>query len=309
MGVYRTFEGVPLRRRGIALGVFDGVHLGHQELVARLRQASLQEGLVPSAFTFSYPRGLGFDGRPLGRAFLMTEEDRVRALLDQGLEDIFLIPVHEDFCQLSPLDFLDRVIRKDLGGAILALGWDARFGYRGEGDVAFLEDYSRDRNLTPLLVGDVAWGGDKVSSSRIRKALEKGFVEDARAMMTRPFRLKGTVIPGKKLGSVLGFPTANLLYPPQLTLLRLGVYMSRVHFEGVSYPAVTSVGLAPSVKREREDILVESYLYDFSGDLYGKEIQVDFLTFIREEENFPSLDLLKDQIDQDLKKVRVLHGL
>lgn len=309
MGVYQTFEGVPPKRRGIALGVFDGVHLGHQELLARLRQASLKEDLVPSAFTFSYPEGLGFDGRPLGRAFLMTEEDRVQALLDQGLEDIFLIPISESLIHLSPLDFLDRVILEDLGGAILALGEDARFGYRGEGDRAFLEDFSRHKALRPLLVGDVAWGGDKVSSSRIRRALEKGFAEDARAMMTRPFSLEGTVIPGKKLGSVLGFPTANLLYPPRLILLRLGVYMSRVHLEGTAYPAVTSVGLAPSVKRDRKEVLVESYLYDFSGDLYGKKIRVDFLAFIREEETFSGLDLLKAQIDEDLKRVRVLHGL
>ena len=307
--LYRAFDDIKAGKRGIALGIFDGVHLGHQQLIGRLRQASVARGLIPSALTFSYPDGLGFDGKPLGQVFLMTEEERVQALFDQGLEDVFLIPLSPDFCHLTPLEFLDQIIRDKMGGEILALGRDARFGWKNEGDVAFLEDYARKQPLTPLILGDVDWGGDKVSSSRIRQALARGLVEDAHAMMTRPFRLTGQVIPGKKLGSKLGFPTANFPYPDHASRLLPGVYMTRVHWQGRAWPAVTSLGVAPSVPRQDRGVLVESYLYDFSDNLYGQSIQVEFLSFIREEETFASLAELKDQIQADLDKVRVLHGL
>lgn len=310
MALYRGLDGISDQKRGIALGVFDGVHLGHQQLIGRLRQASASRGLVPSAMTFAYPKGRGFDGQALDHAFLMTEEDRVQALFDQGLEDVFLLPLTEAFCHLSPFDFLDGLITKTLGGAVLALGQDGHFGWRGAGDVDFLKDFSRQHPLTPLVVGDVTWGGDKVSSSRIRQALAKGLVEDARAMMTRPFRLTGQVIAGKKLGSTMGFPTANILYPGQSSLLRRGVYMTRVGLAGGRvYPAITNLGLAPTVLRPDPQLRVESFLYDFSADLYGQVIQVDFLAFIRPEETFASLDRLRAQVERDRETVRALHAL
>lgn len=309
MALYRGLDGISDHKRGIALGVFDGVHLGHQQLIGRLRQVSASQGLVPSAMTFAYPKGRGFDGQVLDHAFLMTEEARVQALFDQGLEDVFLLPLTEAFCHLPPFDFLDGLISKTLGGAVLALGQDAHYGWRGAGDVDFLKDFSRQHPLTPLVVGDVTWGGDKVSSSRIRQALGKGLVEDAQAMMTRPFRLTGQVIAGKKLGSTMGFPTANILYPAQSSLLRRGVYMTRVGVGGQFFPAITNLGVAPSVQRPDRRLLVESFLYDFSADLYGQVIQVDFLAFIRPEETFTSLGRLKDQIEHDLETVRALHAL
>ena len=307
--LYRDLEGIDERERGIALGVFDGVHQGHLELLRRLREACQAQGLVPSVFTFSYEAGFWFNHRTVGHDFLMTEEEKIEVLSSEGLEDIFIIPLTDDFCRLSAFEFLDRVISSQVGGRILAIGEDGRFGFRGRGDAGFLLDYAASHPLTPLIVDPVSWRGGKVSSSRIREALAQGRPEEAQTMMTRPFSLWGTVISGNKLGSRLGFPTANIDYPPRSVLIRRGVYKTLVTWKGVRYPAVTSVGVAPTVRRESRRLLVETYLYDFEGDLYGQEIRVEFLAFVRQEENFSTLAELKARVDEDLAVVRGLHAL
>ncbi len=307
--LYRDLEGIEKKERGIGLGVFDGVHRGHLELIRRLREACLVHGLVPSVFTFSYEAGFWFNHRTVGHDFLMTEEEKIQVLSSEGLEDIFIIPLTDDFCRLSAFEFLDRVVSSQAGGKILAIGEDGRFGFRGRGDAEYLLDYGGSHPLTPLIVEAVSWQGGKVSSSRIREALRQGRPEDALAMMTRPFKLRGRVISGKRLGSRLGFPTANMVYPPKSTLVRRGVYQTLVSCEGALYPAVTSVGVAPSVRRDSRQLLVESYLYDFEGDLYGREICVEFLSFVRQELTFSTIDQLKAQIDKDLTAVRKLHAL
>lgn len=307
--VIRDLKTIDKTARAIALGAFDGVHLGHRELIKTLRWESDNHKLRPSVFTFAYPEGLGFNRRPIDHDFLMTEEEKIEALAALGVEDIFLIAVDDAFTHLRPFEFLNGIIENDLGGRILAIGEDGRFGYKGEGDVNYLLEYSKGHRLQAMIMGDVYWQEEKVSSTRIREALWAGRIEDASAMMTRPFRLTGTVISGQKLGSTLGFPTANLRYPKTSTLVRRGVYKTRTIVDGVSYPAVTSVGIAPSVHRKLRELLVESYLYDFSDDLYGKTMTVEFLSFVRDELDFSTISALKEQIDEDLRVVRALHGI
>lgn len=307
--VIRNLDGVEKADRAIALGAFDGVHIGHRELIKTLLWECDKKALRPSVFTFSYPEGLGFNRRPIEHDFLMTEEEKIGALAQLGVEDIFIIAVNDEFTHLRPFEFLDRVIRKDLGGKILAIGEDGRFGYKGEGDVQFLLEYSKGQPLQAMIMGDVYWQEEKVSSTRIREALWAGNIEDATAMMTRPFCLTGTVISGQKLGTTLGFPTANMRYPKTSTLVRRGVYQTRVRVGDQSYPAVTSVGVAPSVHRDLRELLVESYLYDFSGNLYGETMSVEFLSFVRDEFDFGTVAELKDKIDEDLRTVRALHAI
>lgn len=295
--------------RGIALGVFDGVHLGHLALMKSLGQACRERGLRPAVFTFSYEGGYGFNHRPIIHEFLMTQAEKIRALEAAGIQEAFLASLNDQLIHLSPLDFLENVIVERLGGALLAIGDDGSFGLHGRGDARFLKDYASTHDLDALIVDPVLWGGEKVSSTRIRKSLLAGDMEEAEAMMTRPFRLTGQVISGRHLGSALGFPTANIAYPTLSALVRRGVYKTQVRLGEERLPAVTSVGIAPSVHRDRRDLLVESYLYDFSGDLYGREIEVTFQTFIRDEETFDSIQALKEQMDRDIRDVRALHAL
>ncbi len=307
--IYRGLEGIRRERRGIALGVFDGVHRGHQALIRALLEACQKDQLIPSALTFSYEAGFGFDRKPVGHNFIMSEEERLRALGETGVQEIFLVPLTDDFLHLSPSDFLDLFVAGRLGGQLLAIGQDGHFGWRGQGDARFLQDYSSTHPLRSLVVGDVMWEGDKVSSTRIRGLLARGEMEQAAALMTRPFRLSGTVISGRRIGSSIGFPTANIRYPSTAVLIRRGVYMTLVRYGGADFPAVTSVGVAPSVHGDRRELLVESYLYDFDRDLYGREVEVIFLSFVRDERRFDSLEELKAQMARDIEGVRARHAV
>ncbi|NLA95466.1 MAG: riboflavin biosynthesis protein RibF [Clostridiaceae bacterium] len=307
--IFRGLEGIKKERRGIALGVFDGVHRGHQALIHALIEACEKDGLIPAALTFSYETGFGFDRKPVGHTLIMSEEDRLKALGEAGVREIFLVPLTDDFLHLSPSGFLRLIVENRLGGQLLAIGQDGHFGWHGKGDARFLKTYSSTHPLRSLVVGDVMWEGDKVSSTRIRGLLAKGEMEQVSALMTRPFRLSGTVISGRRIGSSIGFPTANIRYPATAALIRRGVYVTRVRYGGADFPAVTSVGVAPSVHGGQRELLIESYLYDFDQDLYGREVEVTFLSFVRDERRFDSLEELKAQMTRDIEGVRARHAV
>lgn len=211
--VYQSLDEIKTVPRGFALGVFDGVHLGHLSLIRALRDSCSERNLRPCVFTFSYGDGYDFNDRRLDHNFLMTQAQKLDVFQREGVSEVFLIPLTHDFCDLSPFEFLDSVIAGKLGGRVLAIGEDGHFGRGGKGGADFLEDYAANHSLEPLVVPEVLLNGEKISSTRIREALKKGEVEDATRMMSRPFRLTGEVISGNRLGRRIGFPTANILYP------------------------------------------------------------------------------------------------
>ncbi len=243
MEVHRGLNGLQKKARGIALGIFDGVHLGHQALIRALLALCRERRLIPAALTFSFEGGLGFDGRPIGHAFIMNEEEKLQALEETGVSEVFLVSLTDEFSHLSPPDFLDQVIIDQLGGQVLAIGQDGRYGWHGEGDARFLEEYGPLHALSPLVVDDVLWEGEKVSSTRIRGLLSEGQVEPAMAVMTRPFCLSGQGKRGEE-------PSALVMdYPPTAALLAPGLYQSRLASRsgGIARSAVTCVSRQPSL--------------------------------------------------------------
>lgn len=190
--------------RGIALGIFDGFHIGHQALLRELKRVCRKKGLRVTVFTFSFPKGVSFGGRDLHHTELMNDRERVRALKAFGVDDIFMIPMTDHITTISPEKFLETVVINKLGGAVLAIGEDAHFGYRGAGDAAFLQSFATSHPLEAVVVPDVFWGGSKVSSSRIRALIAAGDVKTATTLMTRPFRLfcdieSTAVLPSQKV--------------------------------------------------------------------------------------------------------------
>ncbi len=306
--VYRQIDQIPKAPRGIALGVFDGVHRGHRHLIAMLKEASQQRGLRPCVFSFSYETGIGFNDRKVNHDFLMTDDEKIAVLEELGIQDVFLIPLTSEFCHLSPTAFLTDVLMNQLGTKLLAIGEDGRFGWGGRGDASFLKDFSENSSLESLIVPDLLWQGTKVTSTRIREALADGHVEEAAEMMQRPYYLSGIVVSGSSLGSKIGFPTANILFPPTSALLRCGVYATHAVIDGERWPSISNVGVAPSVREAGSDILIETHIYDFSGDLYGKRIAIEFNSFIRDECTFSSLHDLVTRVHADLDAVRSLHN-
>ena len=244
--VYYSVDSVEKKPRGIALGIFDGFHLGHQALIAALRGVCQKNNLRTGVFTFSFPDGVSFGGRAIRHTELMTDQERIRALFAFGVDDIFMIPFSDRMVRLLPTSFLNDVIMDQLSADVFAIGEDARFGYRGEGDAAFLRRFAAEHALLPVIVPDVLFEGTKISSTRIRALLSAGDVGRAASMMTRPFRMvcrvRSVSFPKKALGakgeperksSVLSERDVvfTFNYPDRSVVLNRGTYSVRLFFD------------------------------------------------------------------------------
>jgi riboflavin kinase/FMN adenylyltransferase len=240
MQVYRSLEAAPTASRGIALGDFDGVHLGHRALIGALIRACRASSLRPAIFTFSYGAGYDFDDTAVTRPFLMTEKDRLRAIASLGVEDVWILPVEPSLSHCSPTCFLKDIVSDALGGRLLAMGEDARFGHAGAGDAALLRREGPELSIRPLIVPDVTVDGRKVSSTRIREALGRGDVAEAATLMTRPFQLHGTARAGDAHTFVMAYPATAVRLPK-------GRYRTRVSLGDRTVEATSAIGDAGAI--------------------------------------------------------------
>lgn len=297
----------------IALGFFDGVHLGHGELLARTAALAAATGRRSLALTFD--RSPGKDGR-----LLTTVSDRVRLIRSlYGIQAVEVLPFTEDFMHLPWEAFLEQLVR-DYGAAHLICGWDYRFGYLGQGTPALLGDWCRARGLGWDVIPPLVIDGVTVSSTHLKVLIEAGDVETAARFYGHPHTISGVVQSGRHLGHTLGFPTANLLPPPELVLPKDGVYAVRAvvcHSErseesaspdpsaplrgpqddGGVFIGICNVGTRPTVGGHHRT--VETWLDGFEGELYGRQLTVDFHRRLREERKFDSLEALRQQVERD----------
>jgi riboflavin kinase/FMN adenylyltransferase len=288
--------------RAIAIGNFDGVHRGHQAIVHELAS---HEDCVPTVLTFEpHPRiyfaKLGFGQAP---SSLSTLRDRVAALHEAGAAQVMLGRFNRTMAELSAQDFIEGLLVARLKARHVLVGEDFRFGARRQGDLALLEREGRRLGFSVHCWPQVTHLGRRVSSSWLREALLAGDLVLAKALLGRPYRVSGHVIHGQKLGRSLGFPTINVRVPagpPSLS----GVLVVRVHgLATTALPGVASWGTRPAVTRNGHPLL-EVHVLDWTGDAYGRVVQVDCLHKLRGEANFPSLDALKDQIAADTRDAK-----
>ena len=283
-----------------ALGFFDGVHLGHQALLVACRQLAESHGCKAGAVTFTtHPDGLVAGKTP---ALLNTTEDKVRLLYAYGMDTVVEMPFDKQLMTTSWRDFL-RNLRAE-GAVGFVCGDDFRFGYKGEGTAEILRQYCGAAGMPCAVVPQQDVDGERISSTRIRSSLEQGDLAQVNRLLGHPLTLTGTVQTGKQLGRTIGIPTANLFLPEGLIVPKFGVYATKVVVGGKEYAAITNIGTRPTVSGQ--GVTVESYLLDFDGDLYGKEITVAFCDFLRPEKKFDSLEELKAQIAADIVKVRTI---
>lgn len=305
MSIYTELTSdVERKRRGVAIGTFDGMHLGHQELLRRLVMRCRREGLVPTVFTFSTHPETIFGETGSFPGYLMDEEHRLAAFKALGIEDIFIFPLVPDIYELSAEQFLNRWLFSRLNAKLIAVGRDASFGAGKTGGTSFLKDWCKRNGVTALIVDDIYLEGEKVSSTRIRKALLNKEVELANRMLVHPYRLRGFVERGRNLGHKHGVPTANFSRPAMRLALPHGVYASRVEVDGRWHDAVSNIGLSPTVDPTSDTVRIESFLFDFNEDLYGKPIQVELLKFLREEKTYESFEAMMPQIELDLEETK-----
>ncbi len=281
-------------KRAVTVGNFDGCHLGHQEIFQILRTEARAKGLRPTVVSFEpHTRHvLGVPGHP---ALLTTTAEKESFIRSLGL-DFVALPFSREVAEEPFQRFVQNEILGRLDAKLLVLGHDHRFGAAGKG--SFCAILSAFPELAAIQASAKYKDGEILSSSRIRNALENGAVERANTFLGRPYRICGTVVAGKRLGRTIGFPTANLQTGPYKLIPKYGSYAAIVRLEsGEAYKAVVGIGLQPSIGNL--PLAVEAHLLDFSGDLYGRELSVDLLTFSRPEQKFASIDDLKRQIGMD----------
>lgn len=276
-----------------ALGFFDGVHLGHQALLSACRELAQQLGCGTAAITFdAHPKSLFSKNLP---GLISTTRDRELLLNAYGIQTVHIFPVTREVMSTPWDQFLKQLIQK--GAAGFVCGDDFRFGRCGEGNVEKLQAFCLQRNLPCIIVPEQTLKSKRISSSLIRGLIESGEMESATRYLGHPHILTGQVLHGQKLGRTLGVPTANLQIPAGITVPKFGVYACRAIVDGSSFPAVTNVGIRPTVSGN--GITVEPWILDFTGDLYGKEIRLEFYRFLRCEKKFSDLAALKQQIHDD----------
>jgi len=293
-------EGHPLRGAVVAIGNFDGVHRGHQAVIAAARQCAATLGRRTAALTFEpHPRAFFRPDEPL---FRLTDEDaKLRLLAATGLDGAIVLTFDAALARLSAAEFVDAVLVDRLAVSGAVIGFNFHFGMSRAGSPEFLASEGRKRGFAVDVVPQFKDDGRPVSSGPIREALASGQVAAAADFIGHPWFVTGTVVHGDKRGRELGFPTANIALDPACGL-RHGIYAVRVGVGGRRYDGVASFGRRPMF--DSGVVLLEVFLFDFSGDLYGQRIDVAFIDWIREERMFDTVEALVRQIAADSDTAR-----
>ena len=292
-----------IKEKVIALGFFDGVHLGHAALLRRTVEAAAQRGVTPAVFTFDRPPKEVVTGVPC--PLINSAEDRrelVRRLY--GIQEVIMVPFDREM-MTTPWDkFVTDILVGRYHAVHLVAGHDHHFGHKNQGSPELLQEKCAELGLGCDIIPKVEVGGIAVSSTYIRRLVELGQISRANRFLGHPHTLTGSVRHGRGIGSSRLYPTANLIIPPHVLVPSHGVYVTRATLpEGASYAAVTNVGTRPTVNNGT-DITVEACLLDFEGDLYGKTLRLEFFEHLRDEVRFDSLDALKAQIAADAEAAR-----
>ena len=288
-------------KTAVALGFFDGMHTGHQEVISAACAAAKRYGYVPAAFMMrEKPKLPKFGGRI--DVFITPYPAKVSALEKEfGIRRIYA-PFFEAIKDLSPEEFFERDLIGVLNAAYVVCGVDFRFGKDRAGSISTLAGLCERAGIGFEAVPPVCIGGERISSTMLRELIRTGDVEGANRIMLRPLTYTLQVVHGKQLGRTIGFPTINQEIPHFMVHPKRGVYASEVTVQGVRYPAITNIGTKPTVKSDATENM-ETHIIGFDDDLYGSDVSVALLRYLRDERKFDSLDELKNQLESDKNSV------
>lgn len=303
--LFRDASGPSLAPRGsvICIGAFDGMHLGHRAVLARVCERARELNLDSVVASFEpLPREFFARGRPMPR--LSSAREKIEQFRAAGIDLALLLRFNAALAAMSAQDFVERVLVKRLNAREVWVGEGFRFGHARGGDVELLQRLGREHGFSAQALEPVVVEGERISSSAIREALAGGSFELAARWLGRPFAIGGHVVRGQQLGRKLGYPTANLRLGSRTSPVE-GIFAVRVHGVGdAPHPGVASLGVRPTVNGKEP--LLEAHLFDFAGDLYGRRIQVEFVEKLRDEEKFADLDAMVKQIDRDAEQARAI---
>ncbi len=284
----------------IALGNFDGVHVGHMALIEEVIKMSKRLDVKSSVLVFSeHSRNLINSNR---QCLINSNEVKYKIFENLGIDIIYEIEFTSDFMKLSPDDFVLEFLQKNLKVRGIVVGFDYRFGHKASGNTDILNKLTGENNIELKVIDPVTEDGIKISSSLIRELIENGEIAKANRLMTRPFTITGEIVHGKKLGSKMNYPTANIKMDSNFIIPKYGVYDTNIIVDGKKYKAASSVGTNPSVNGE--GLSIEAHILDFNKTIYGYKVYLEFLDFLRPELKFNSVEELFEQIKADTNKVR-----
>ncbi len=287
----------------VTIGAFDGVHLGHQSILQQVVEQAQARNL-PSLVMIFEPQPHEFFSGEKAPARLMRLREKVIALFDSGIDRVFCLPFTHWLSQLSADEFIQRILIDHLGTQSLVIGDDFQFGRQRQGDYALLQKAGEKAGFAVTDTGTYLVGDERVSSTRIRQALEQAAFERIPALLGKPYTISGKVVKGQQLGRQLGAPTANVHLHRYRSPLS-GVFVVKTLLEsGEKLPGVANVGVRPTVTGDTKPIL-EVHLFDRNDDLYGQVITVEFVHKIREEKRFESVEYLRQQIQKDIQQARL----
>jgi riboflavin kinase/FMN adenylyltransferase len=294
--------------RVIAIGVFDGVHLGHQRIVNGAVAEARSRAATAAVVTF-FPHPEAVLRPHAAPRMLMTIDRKAQLLSDLGVDELVVVKFDRDFSRLSPESFCRAVLSDRLGARAVYVGENFRFGHGGAGVAADLVEYGKTHGFEVRPVPLLATSGEAISSTRIRELIRGGRVKEAATLLGRPHRLEGTVTSGAgRGGRLLEAPTANLTPGKDIALPGLAVYVTRSLVNGrESYPSVTSIGTNPTFESDHK-VRIETLLLDYRGNLYGAHLAVDFLERIRPQRTFPDARSLAERIQADVEFARRAHA-
>ena len=289
-------------KKVVALGFFDGVHMGHGALLELAVKRARELDAVPSAISFDVHPDTLVRGASVP---LICSISGRQSLMERlyGIEDVILIHFNYETMNMPWQQFLDNMVH-DFGAVHFVVGYDFRFGQRGQGNAERIAEYCRTNGLTWDVVPAVSVDGLRVSSTEIRRLLESGEMEQANRLMGHPYELQDRVRHGHKLGTRMGTPTVNMRIDRDMLVPRHGVYVTKVYLEdGRVFPGVTNIGVRPTVSGSNS-VTVETFILDFSGDLYESQVRVEFYSFLRPEQKFADTEELQRSILRDAQSAR-----
>lgn len=288
----------------VAIGKFDGIHLGHQKLLERVLEEKKKQHFLAVLFTFDPSPAVFFSGQQLPE--LTTREEKRTLFERMGIDVLIEYPLTATTAATPPEAFIQDILMKRLHAKVVVAGADLSFGAGGSGDSALLQRESGKLGYRVDLIDKVCFEGQEISSTRVREEVGKGHMEQVARMLGTPYTIAGEVQHGNRIGRTIGMPTVNLVPVSSKLLPPKGVYYSLVEFGDRTWQGITNIGSKPTVS-DTGAMGVETYLYDFAQDIYGKWITVRLLAFKRPEQKFASLEALKQQMADDIAEGRYFH--